>query len=61
VQEHMLIQTAGGIRAETRTLQARRSPSFENGSCREVAPRGTLTNRPCVELLVLEGTFEAGL
>jgi hypothetical protein len=40
VQEHMLIRTAGGIRAETRTLQS---------------------GRYCVELLVLEGTFEAGL
>lgn len=61
VQEHMLIQTARGIRAETRTLQAKRHPWFENGSCREAEPRGTVVGRPCVELLVLEGTFEAGL
>lgn len=61
VQEHMLIRTAHGIRAETRTLQSQRYPSFENGSCNKAEPRETFVGRPCVELLVLEGSFEAGL
>jgi len=56
-----LIQTARGIRAEKRTLQSGRYPSFESGSYGQAEPRGTVMGRPCVELLVLEGTFEAGL
>jgi hypothetical protein len=41
VQEHMLIRTADGIRAQTKTR--------------------TLNGQRCIELVVLEGTFEAEL
>jgi hypothetical protein len=61
VQEHMLIRTADGIRAETRTLESLGHPSYENGSCNNADARRTIMGQPCVELLVLEGTFEAGL